>query len=146
MVSNTTSPTELCQALTRAVAPRARRGYVHTNSDSMESVVTKEALGEFEHRVLLAALRLNPDGYSVPIALELEERTGKAVAGAAVHIALRRLEQRGFLESSLRPRTDAKGGRPRRFYKVTERGAERLRDARQCFEKLWGDLELAVDE
>ncbi len=108
--------------------------------------MTKEALGEFEHRVLLAALRLNPNGYSVPIALELEERTGKTVAGAAVHIALRRLETRGFLESSLRPREDAKGGRPRRFYKVTEKGVLRLRDARQCFEQLWGGLELVTDK
>ena len=104
--------------------------------------MSKEALGEFEHRVLLAALRLDPDGYSVPIALELEERTGKTVVGAAVHIALRRLENRGLLESSLRPRTDAKGGRPRRFYRVTKKGILRLRDARECFERLWGDLDL----
>ncbi len=112
----------------------------------MGAKVTKEALGEFEHRVLLAALRLSPDGYSVPITLELEERTGKVVAGAAVHIALRRLEQRGLLESALRPRTDAKGGRPRRFYRVTDKGVLRLRDARHCFEQLWGDLELVTEE
>lgn len=108
--------------------------------------MTREALGEFEHRVLLTALRLSPDGYSVPITLELEERTGKTVAGAAVHIALRRLESRGFLESSLRPRADAKGGRPRRFYTVTEKGVLRLQDARRCFEQLWGDLELVADD
>ena len=39
--------------------------------------MVREMLGEFELRVLLAAMRLDPDGYSVPIALELEERTGK---------------------------------------------------------------------
>lgn len=108
--------------------------------------MTQEALGEFEHRVLLATLRLDPDGFSVPIALELEERTGKTVAGAAVHIALRRLEQRGFLKSSLRPRSDAKGGRPRRFYRVTQKGVLRLRDARRCFERLWCDLQPVTDE
>ncbi len=108
--------------------------------------MTREALGEFEHRVLLAALRLDPDGYSVPITLEIEKRTGKTVAGAAVHIALRRLEQRSFLESSLRPRADAKGGRPRRHYAVTERGMLRLQDAKSAFENLWSDLDWVAEE
>ena len=112
----------------------------------MGLVMGKEALGEFEHRVLLAALRLGANAYSVPIALELEEQTGKTVSGAAVHIALRRLESRGFLESSLHPRTDAKGGRPRRFYRVTEAGVLRLRDARRVFEQLWSGLEAVREE
>jgi PadR family transcriptional regulator PadR len=106
----------------------------------------REALGEFEHRVLLAALRLNPDGYSVPIALEIEEVTGKTVAGAAVHIALRRLENRGFLESYLRPREDSRGGRSKRCYRVTEKGIVRRQDARRSFEALWRDLDMVSDQ
>ena len=35
----------------------------------------REGLGEFEHRVLLAILRLGSESYSVPIVLELEQRT-----------------------------------------------------------------------
>ncbi len=52
----------------------------------------REALGEFEHQVLLTILRLDAESYSVSIVLELEARTGKTVAPAAVHIALTRLE------------------------------------------------------
>lgn len=104
--------------------------------------MSRDVLGEFELRVLLAALRLDPNGYSVPIALELEERTGKTVAGAAVHIALQRLEKRGFLTSRLQPRDDGEKGRPRRHYQVTARGLERAQDARRCLERLWGDLEM----
>ena len=51
--------------------------------------MARDALGEFEHRVLLAILRLEAESYSVPIVLELEEKTGKPVAPAAVYIALR---------------------------------------------------------
>ena len=61
----------------------------------------REALGEFEHPVLLTILRLEAESYSVPIVLELEDRTGKNVAPAAVHIALTRLEQKGLLRSRL---------------------------------------------
>jgi len=51
----------------------------------------KETLGEFEHQVLLAILRLGGEAYSVPIVVELEQRTGREVAQAAVFIVLRRL-------------------------------------------------------
>jgi len=107
--------------------------------------MVREMLGEFELRVLLAAMRLDPYGYSVPIALELEERTGKTVAGAAVHIALQRLENRGFLESRLEPRADGEKGRPRRHYAVTERGLLRAQDARRCLEGLWKDLAMEAE-
>ena len=74
----------------------------------------REALGEFEHQVLLTILRLGAESYSVPIVLELEERTGKSVAPAAVHIALTRLEKKGLVSSRLvDPRAD-EGGRVRR--------------------------------
>ena len=65
----------------------------------------KQMVGEFEHHVLLALLRQGDEGYSVPIISELEERTGREVAPAAVYIALRRLEAKGLfgIPSSLCP-------------------------------------------
>jgi PadR family transcriptional regulator, regulatory protein PadR len=106
----------------------------------------KELLGEFEHQVLLALLRQGADGYSVPIVLELEERTGREVSAAAVHIALRRLEDKGLAHSELRRASAAEGGRERRYYTLTAEGRERLREARRVFLRLWEGLEPGLEE
>ena len=64
--------------------------------------MSKGVLGEFEHQVLLSVLRCRGGAYSVPIVLELEERTGREVAPAAVYIALRRLEEKALARSELK--------------------------------------------
>ena len=73
-----------------------------------------EVLGGFEHTVLLAIMRLDSSAYSVPIVLELEKRTGRSVAPAAVYVTLRRLEKKGLLTSSMIPAEEGQGGRDRR--------------------------------
>jgi DNA-binding PadR family transcriptional regulator len=107
--------------------------------------MAKQALGEFEHHVLLALLRQGDEGYSVPIIAELEEKTGRDVAPAAVYIALRRLEDKGFLVSHLRSAHPSEGGRERRYYSITPEGLARMNEARQALLKLWEGLELRLE-
>jgi DNA-binding PadR family transcriptional regulator len=103
----------------------------------------KDVLGEFEHQVLLAALRLRDDAYSSTIVLELERVTGRDVAPAAVYIALRRLEEGGFTESDLRaPR---EGGRARRYFRVTDAGLALMRESRRRYVALWDGVESALE-
>ena len=97
--------------------------------------MARENLGEFEQRVLLTLLRLGEDAYSVPIVRELEQRTGREVAAAAVYIALRRLEERGLVRSELRD-PGGEGGRDRRHFLLTEEGRERLREAHRTYMSL----------
>ena len=63
----------------------------------------RESLGEFEQLVLLAILHLaqagQPDIYGVSIADEIEQRTPRRASRVAVYIALRRLEQKGFVKT-----------------------------------------------
>ncbi len=106
--------------------------------------MARDALGEFEHRVLLAILRLEAESYSVPIVLELEEKTGKPVAPAAVYIALRRLEKRGLVSSRL-VEPDENGGRERRYFRIEEEGLERLRESRRALLDLWEGLAPQLD-
>ena len=106
----------------------------------------KQALGEFEHHVLLALLRQGDEGYSVPIIAELGERTGREVSPAAVYIALRRLEEKGLLVSHLRSAHPRDGGRERRYYSVTAKGLARIAEARRSFLKLWDGLELRLEQ
>lgn len=103
--------------------------------------MSKEVLGELEHQVLLAVLRCGGDAYSVPILLELEARTGREIAPAAVYIALRRLEEKDLTESSLRSPDDNGGGRSRRYFRVTEDGLDRLRESKRRFVSLWEGLD-----
>lgn len=104
----------------------------------------KEVLGEFEHQVLLTVLRLGENTYSVPIVLELEERTGREVAPAAVYIALRRLEEHAFTTSELRNPPEDQVGRSRRYFTVTQKGIELLQESRRRFERLWDGLEPVI--
>ncbi len=108
--------------------------------------MAKAVLGEFEHQVLLTVLRCGGDAYSVPIVLELEGRTGRDIAPAAVYIALRRLEEKGLAESSLRSPPDDQGGRSRRYFQVTENGVSELRASKRRFVSLWEGLEPVLEK
>lgn len=97
----------------------------------------KATLGEFEHQVLLAILRLGSESYSVPIVMELEERTERPVAPAAVYIALRRLEKRGLVTSRLDTAAPEEGGRPRRYFRLQPEALEQLEESRRVLRRLW---------
>lgn len=90
-------------------------------------------LGEFEQLILLALLRLDDDAYGVAIRQEIEGRTGREVAAGAVYTALARLEQREMVTSWLADTTPSRGGRPRKYYRLTAAGAETLQRAVQQF-------------
>jgi DNA-binding PadR family transcriptional regulator len=100
----------------------------------------KTALGEFEHHVLLATIRLGDDAYAASIVRELEERAEREVSAAAVYIALRRLEAHGLVESEMRSGTSDAGQRDRRYFTVTADGIELAREARRRLTRLWKGL------
>jgi DNA-binding PadR family transcriptional regulator len=106
----------------------------------------RETLGDFEHQVLLAVLRLGGEAYSVPVVLELEERTGREIAQAAVFIVLRRLENKGLLESRFEDASASATGRTRRYFQLTPLAIERLRESRRALVRLWDGVEAALDE
>jgi DNA-binding PadR family transcriptional regulator len=98
-------------------------------------------LGEFEHVVLLAILRLGPDGYAIPIRQEIEDRTGRSVARGALYTALERLEAKGCLKSRMSDPLPERGGRSRRYFTVTSTGLAAIRSWRRSMMRLWQGLE-----
>lgn len=108
--------------------------------------MAKETLGEFEHQVLLAILRLGGEAYSVPLVVELEERTGREVAQAAVFIVLRRLENKGLLTSRMDDHAVEQTGRVRRYFKPTPEAIRRLKESRRALVRLWEGLDATLDE
>jgi DNA-binding PadR family transcriptional regulator len=100
----------------------------------------REALGDIEHFVLVALLRLGGESYGVPILDEIAARTGREVARSAVYVALRRLEEKGLVRSRMGEPTAIRGGRPKRFFSLTKAGARQLVAARRAYERLWADV------
>lgn len=103
-------------------------------------------MGEFEQQVLLAILRLGRESYSVPIVAELEERTGRDVATAAVYVALRRLEEKSLLTSRLESPEESGEPYPRRYFTLTEAAFEPLKTARRDMLRLWEGVEPLLDD
>ena len=105
------------------------------------SGMTREALGEFEHVVLLAILHLGDGVYGVPIVDEIQRRTGRSVAPAAVYVTLRRLEQKGLLTSWMSDSTPERGGKSRRCVRVTRAGLDSFRESRKVLDSMWKGLD-----
>ncbi len=106
----------------------------------------RETLGEFEHQVLLAILRIGGSAYSAPTVLEMELRSGRDVAPAAVYIALRRLEQRGLVVSTKEAPGPGEGGRGKRTFSVTALARDKLRESRRTLENLWEGLDALFEK
>ena len=98
-------------------------------------------LGEFEQMLLLAALRLGDDAYGVALMKELETTVGRRVSRGSVYVTLDRLEEKGWVTSSLSESREERGGRPRRVVKVTPEGVSQLRRSRDALLTLWDGVE-----
>jgi len=104
----------------------------------------REHLGEFEQIVLLAILRLGQEAYGVPIRIEIERRTGRAVTVGALYRTLDRLEDKGYISSAFSQPTPERGGRSKRYFTVRPRGLRTLRASRQALSAMWEGLEPLV--
>lgn len=107
----------------------------------MPKTPTRSSLTGFEHLVLLSVLRRGDRAYGVSVLEELQSTAKRPANRAAVYVALRRLEQRGCLTSSLAEPTAERGGRAKRFYELTQRGREALEDERATLTRMWSGLE-----
>lgn len=90
-----------------------------------------ESLGEFEHLILLAVLRLGDDAYGMRVRREISARTGRDVTIGAVYATLERLESKGLVLASIGAPTPERGGRARRCFEVTGAGMEAVNRTRQ---------------
>lgn len=101
-----------------------------------------EYLGEFEHIVLLAILRLGDGAYGALIREEIESATGRSPAIGAVHATLERLERKGLVSSWMGEPTAERGGKAKRHFKVEAAGVSALKQARKTLERLHAGLSL----
>lgn len=88
--------------------------------------MTQHSLGEFEELVLLMVAALHGNAYGVSILGNLEEKLDKKLNISAIHVALKRMEQKGFVKSSFGGITEERGGRRKKFYVITALGKRLL--------------------
>ena len=87
--------------------------------------------------ILLAILRIGDEAYGVPIAREIESTGGRTVLLGAVYAALDRLEANGMVASVVGDPTPARGGRAKRFFRVTADGVKAVRQTQRALTRLW---------
>ena len=100
-----------------------------------------ERLGEFEEVVLLAAYSLAEDAYGVTIQQQLDASIGRGSTIGAVYAALDRLERKRYLSSRVGGATHQRGGRRKRFFKITKAGVTALEAMRADREEMWSLVE-----
>lgn len=98
-------------------------------------------LGAFEELVLLAVGSLGDDAYGVAIKDLLHEKGGKKPSIGALHSALYRLEDKGFLKSWEGGATTSRGGRRKKYYLLTSYGLKILEEAHQLRTELGKNIE-----
>ena len=97
-------------------------------------------IGEFEELVLLLVAVLAGEAYGVKVMEELEEQTGRSVNISAVHSALRRLEEKGYVKSEWSEANAQRGGRRKRLFSISKSGMIALEEVRDTRSKLWGQI------
>jgi DNA-binding PadR family transcriptional regulator len=94
-------------------------------------------LGEFEEIVLLVVAAEAEQAYGVSVWEQVQAQTGRQITMSAVHATLYRLEEKGFLTSSLGGATSERGGRRKRFFTLTASGAQALKEIDLLRKRLW---------
>jgi len=106
--------------------------------------MNQKTLGEFEHIVLLALLRLESNAYGAAIRQLLQAEIDRDVALGALYSTLERMEKKSLVVSKLGEATAQRGGRPKRFFSVTAEGKVALKHAKQAMDTMWLGIALTV--
>jgi PadR family transcriptional regulator, regulatory protein PadR len=99
--------------------------------------MSRRLLTDFELMIMLAILRVRDGAYGVPIAREIEDTAGRMVTLGAVYLALDRLQQNGLVVSELGEATAERGGRAKRFFRITPKGLRAVRSTQRALVALW---------
>jgi len=102
----------------------------------------RDYLGEFEHIVVLALLRLSGRAYGVTVRQEIEARIGREVSIGAIYATLDRLEAKGYVKSQLGDPTPERGGRSKRFFHVTAKGIAAVNRSHRAINTMTEGLDL----
>lgn len=99
-----------------------------------------EVISRTEELLLLSVWRLQDNAYGLSIRKNFSELMGKDMSVGSVYVPLERLKKQGLLESWESEPTEKRGGRKKRFYKLSAKGISALSRVKQQHEKAWSGL------
>jgi len=94
-------------------------------------------LSRQEEIILLAIWRLKDDAYGVTIREHISEVTGKYWSIGSIYVPLDRLLEKGFIIPYHKDTYNKKGGRRKRFYRISEHGMKALGEILQLQKSMW---------
>lgn len=97
----------------------------------------KTYLGEFEELILTMVVVLKSEAYGNTIVKAIKEHQEREVNLSAVHVTLYRLEDKGFVKSTMGGATNERGGRRKRYFEVTNAGLSVIQSIKESRSKLW---------
>jgi PadR family transcriptional regulator PadR len=103
----------------------------------MDRKKSSRFLSRAEEMILLAIWRLGNDAYCVPILEEMIQRTGRRWTLSGIYIPLGRLEKNKLVESYFSDPLPARGGKRRRFYRITRDGFAALKEIKALEKSMW---------
>lgn len=102
--------------------------------------MTMKFLSRQEELLLLSIWKLEDNAYGVTIRRHVTELTGKYWSIGAIYDVLDRLTKKGMVSTVIGDPVKARGGKSKRFYKITKSGFKELEEVRALQRKAWIDL------
>jgi len=93
-----------------------------------------------EEIILLAVYQLGDDAYGVTIRKQIEKTIEKKFSVGAIYVPLDRLAKKGFLTSYVGEPIPERGGRSKRFYRVTSKGIAALEETKKLHDAIWSGV------
>ncbi len=104
---------------------------------AVEEMASRDTLlGPHEQLILLAILRIGDGAYGMTVRREVEQRAGRRLSIGSVYTTLERLERKGYVRSRLGEPTTERGGRAKRHYRISARGASALRESHELLRSM----------
>lgn len=100
----------------------------------------RTTIGELEELVLLSVGSLYEEAYAVTILEVIKEHTNRTLDITAIHAVLRRLEDKGFIKSSMGGATKERGGRRKKFFTLSQAGRKVLDETMESRTALYNKL------
>lgn len=94
-------------------------------------------LGEFEELVLLSVASLGTEAYAVSVKSYIADCASRQVNISAIHSSLYRLEDKGYLNSEFGGSTNKRGGKQKRYFRITSAGIAALQQSKDLKQQLW---------
>lgn len=97
----------------------------------------REFLNDFEEMILTLVATLGDDAYGAAINIEIEKHLERKVTLSALHVALYKLEDKGYVKSRIGGATSERGGRSKRIYSITNAGLATLKAMKEKRTEIW---------